>query len=159
MDRRVRPDLVPGPDAVPWICRRDADCDDRLGCTSDRCTQRKQCLNSLRPGFCLIGAACYAVNQTAPGNVCAVCDPSTSTSGWTARADGVPCESDGLRCTQDSCKGGKCTHPLTTGCLIGGRCIPETAVDPTDNCSFCLPARSTTAYTYAAGSPCSPSPG
>jgi hypothetical protein len=223
-DLSGRPDLVPDPDAVPWKCQVDGDCNDSLGCTTDRCNAQNICENTLDAGHCLIGLRCYRASESPPGNSCSTCDPSVSTMVWTPRADGQACQADGLSCTQDICQAGlcvhpprpgfcliggacyrhqqtrpsnpcegcdtsqsqtawsvapdnypcpadglsctrdycikgKCEHPIVDGCLIGGRCVGVGAADSANACNVCVPSKNPTGYTYAAGAPCEPSPG
>ncbi len=64
---------------------------------------------------------------------------------------------DGIACTLDRCDGsGGCTAELAPGrfCLIGGQCVPDGALDPTNACRACVTPVSTTQYTANDGASC-----
>ena len=152
------PDLTPWPDTKPWVCTKDADCDDKLPCTADKCVAAK-CQNSILPGNCKIGGACFKKDDANPKNSCQVCDPGIFALQWSPLAEGVPCQQDGLSCTSDICSKGQCTHPVLSGCVIGGKCVADGAASPQSTCSACIPPVSKTAYTAADGLPCAPGAG
>ncbi|MFQ5590699.1 MAG: hypothetical protein ACE5HE_06035 [Phycisphaerae bacterium] len=74
------------------------DCDDGLSCTTDTCNQGTGlCDNTLDPGNCLIGGACYAGGEFNPSNDCEECDAAAPLV-WSFRAPGATCD-DGDPCT------------------------------------------------------------
>ena len=96
-------------DAAPGVCPDPAVCDDKRSCTADDCAMPGAvCSWLLLPGNCLIAGACYAKDAANPANPCQFCQPSLSTTAWSAKADGASCE-DGITCTsQGACKTGAC---------------------------------------------------
>jgi len=133
------------------------------------------------PNGCFIGGTCVAEGTLAPGNPCQACQRGTSRTMYTPVAAGVSCDDglyctvatscngsgactgpardcgDGLDCTADSCDetADVCLHPLTSGCLIGGACVADGALDPSNGCMACASGSSTNAYSpVAAGSAC-----
>ena len=151
-------DVVPWPDQQALPCTSDAQCNDNLSCTTDVCAAGK-CANKLAAKSCLIGGKCYGLAQKNPGNSCQVCDSTKTTTKWTTEGDKAPCAKDSLACTADYCIKGKCTHPLSSGCLIGGQCVGENEASATNKCQVCVSDVSKTAYTTAVGAPCTPGGG
>jgi len=149
-------DTVPWPDTVPWDCVGDVDCDDKRSCTVDSCTAAKTCANTLKPGTCLIGGACFAAGDLAPTNSCAACQPAVDPGSWTPLKDGTTCDPDTLGCTQDVCSAGSCTHPLIAGaCLIDGTCRGAGDANPSNSCQTCQPPVSQVLWSTAPdGTPC-----
>lgn len=152
-------------------------CDDGNSVACDGCSS--SCTTVVNG--CSIGGACIAEGTLAPGNPCRACQRSVSRSMYTPVAAGVSCDDglyctvatscngsgactgaprdcgDGLACTTDSCDetANACVHPLTSGCLIGGACVADGALDPSNGCMACAPGSSTSAYSpAAAGSAC-----
>ena len=141
--RTTRPKM---PTADP---RRQAppSCDDRLACTEDRWENVQgifRCTHTIKPGFCVIGGACYARGQVNPANPCQECRDDWG-QGYKNRwgfdnsnpcSDSDPCTcndrcvsgncvsvrytcDDGNPCTMDICNGdGTCAHRRSTsaGC-------------------------------------------
>ncbi|MCC7535112.1 MAG: hypothetical protein IT379_02795 [Deltaproteobacteria bacterium] len=118
--------------------------DDGLACTDDRCGTSGACEHPINTG-CLIAGACIAAATVNPANVCQHCDTAAPTA-WSPRT-GVACADDGLACTNDVCGGaGTCTHPVTTGCVIGGSCIADGTVNPGNVCQRCNAGVSDSGY-------------
>lgn len=145
----------PGQSTSAWSTKANgAVCTaDGIHCTDDTC-QAGKCVNTLKSGWCLISKTCHVKGKFDPQNACRWCDPTTSTSAWSNRPSGVGCTSDGLTCTTDTCQAGTCTHKLTGGCIIGGKCVAEGDTKPGDVCSACVGSLSTSAYTFVSGRPC-----
>jgi hypothetical protein len=101
------------------------DCSDGLGCTLDVCNETLSVCTSVLNGGCVIAGVCYGGSTINPLNPCQVCDPSTSTIGWSNRAAGTSC-SDGLFCTaNDTCNSlGLCTG-TARDCSDGLSCTTE----------------------------------
>ena len=154
-DVKPWPDVVPWPDSKPWVCTKDSDCDDKLSCTTDKCVAGK-CQSTIQSGTCKIGTTCYKKDDANPQNSCQVCDPGIFPKQWSPLADGVGCAKDGLGCTTDICNKGQCTHPIISGCVISGKCIPEGEASAKDACKACVSKLNTKAYSSADGLPCSP---
>ena len=77
-------------DGHPPSCAVDADCDDGLACTVDRCTEARHCAWSVAAAACLVHAQCFAAGDARPGEPCQVCDPAAAPLAWTPRDDGAP---------------------------------------------------------------------
>ncbi len=59
---------------------------------------------------CEIDDVCYSDGETAPDNVCLICDIDVSTTAW-AYNNGVSCEDNGLYCDgEEVCDQGSCDH-------------------------------------------------
>lgn len=71
--------------------------------------------------------------------------------------DGKACESDGLDCTRDTCRAGRCMHEATSGyCVVAGVCYPSLQVNLTAPCLYCNAALNQTGWTKReAGAVCS----
>jgi len=70
-------------------------CDDGKACTIDECTGGGECDHSLIADTCDIDGSCVAAGESNPAEACETCDPSASTTAWTAVADctsGFPIE-------------------------------------------------------------------
>jgi len=146
---------APSSNTMAWTAKANglACKSDNLWCTVDAC-QGGQCTHKTKASACLIGGACYAENDTNSKNSCQQCTSLTSTTAWSNKKDGTTCPGDGLTCTSDVCATGKCTHKLTTGCLINKVCVGEGAASSSDLCKECRSAESTSAYTFTSGKFC-----
>ena len=144
-----------------------------LACETPTCNAQGGCDVELKAGWCRIGGECFVDGDAEPNNPCHVCDAAANATGWTntsaACDDGDPCTQkdtcaagvcsgapytcdDGLGCTDDFCDGaGGCEHPLQQNtCLIGGKspmCYAEGEPNPSNECQYCRPSASTTAWT------------
>ena len=163
----VKPPDLPLPDGPPKDggCSKDADCDDYIDCTGNKCTSGK-CVYTLSTGYCLIGSVCYADGKSNAKNSCQKCDTATSTTAWSGDITGTctdsdlctyndACQADGtckgttykcddsLWCTVDACTGlgpgpkGCTATPLTNVCLIGITCYADKAVSTANTCHKC----------------------
>ena len=84
---------------------------------------------------CVIGGVCYAPSTTNPANGCQVCDPSASTSAWSANT-GAACD-DGLFCTVgEACSAAAvCAGGTARSCDDGVSCNgSESCNESTDRC-------------------------
>ena len=100
---------------------------------------------------CSVAGKLYAAGTINPDNACQYCDPTQSTSAFSAVPEGLSCTDDALDCTNDVCDGqGVCTHPAISGCVIAGACVAEGVVNPGNSCQSCQPDRSTTSYSAEA---------
>ncbi len=140
-------------------------CDDGIACTTDTCDGIGGCINSIKPGFCLIDNVCYQDNQQNPEDPCEVCNIQYSKTEFMARFNGDPCDdgvactfqdqcisgicsgteytcNDDIACTEDTCKGdGTCLFVAIAGyCFIDEECVLENTVKPGNACAACLPA-------------------
>ncbi len=152
LDVKAWPDLQPPPDqmqpdSVAWQCKTSKDCNDSLSCTKDVCTAAKKCTNTLSGGWCNISGSCYKKNAKNGTNDCQICDPSSSTTAWTSKANGAKCKDDGIFCTFDYCGKGACTHPTQTNwCLISGACSINGKWNPSNECQQCNVTKSQKAW-------------
>ncbi|MET0388882.1 MAG: hypothetical protein ABW321_23115, partial [Polyangiales bacterium] len=148
-------------------------CEDGLLCTTDSCDENADaCVATVSSG-CVIGGTCRTAGANDPSNECRYCNPGTSSSSWTNRGtnvscnDGVSCTDndlcngsgacagaahvcdDGLWCTTEVCTEpfGACSPTIATGCLIGGVCYADGAVNPSNPCQVCNAASSRIVWT------------
>ena len=162
-------------------CTKDADCDDYIDCTSNKCSAGK-CVYKLSSGYCLISGVCYANGKGNKKNSCQKCDTATSTTAWSGDTTGKcsdndlcthldVCQTDGtckgtkytcddgLWCTQDACTGmgpgpkGCTATPFTNVCLIGITCYADKAVSTANSCHKC-DAQYPFAWTAVVGKGC-----
>ena|GEM_PF-3580346 len=89
---------------------------------------------------CWIGGAFVSSGAANAANVCQYCDPTSSTTSWTNKADGTAC---GGSTAGRFCSGGSCKP----GCLISGIFYADGAVDPTNACHTCQATVTTTSWT------------
>jgi MYXO-CTERM domain-containing protein len=116
-------------------------CEDTNVCTTDTCTAGV-CARTNNTLACDDGAFCTTTDTCAAG----ACVPGP------ARSCG-----DSLDCTTDACDEvtNACTNAITGGgCAIGGMCVAGGGVNAADACLSCIPATSTTMWTYFASPTC-----
>lgn len=91
-----------------WMCAVMA-CDGRGGCF----------ISSVEEGFCLIEGKCWQAGESAPNDLCRVCDPIIDPQSWTP----LHCD-DSNPCTNDSCEPqAGCVHePAEAPCDDGDPC-------------------------------------
>jgi hypothetical protein len=99
----------PEPDAP--MCRTDADCEDGIACTLDRCDDGR-CATRPDHGACDDGLFCTGVERCEPGRGCVATPPTC--------ADGVACTVERCDPVLDACT----SEPLTSLCPISHRCDP-----------------------------------
>lgn len=110
------------------------DCGDGLTCTTDVCNDdTDMCESTLDAGNCLIDGICYGEFDLNPANDCEWCEPATSTSDWTVRADDSDCD-DGDPCT------GTGRPNIGTDVCTGGVCAGVPDPECNDNCAFAIEA-------------------
>ena len=80
---------------------------------------------------CEIGGVFYAPSASKPGDPCQSCQPATSRSAWTNRAEGAAC-GNGQVCSAGQC-GAKCD--------IGGVLYASAAPNPKSGCQSCQPGK------------------
>ena len=161
---------------LPSSCSGHAQCNDGLSCTADNCAAGK-CTNTVQTGYCVINGKCVAHGAANPTNQCELC-AQASVYSWTA-SSGSACDDakactyddrcvkgvckgkpftcdDKLACTTDGCNTkGYCTFKIKAGyCAIGGACFASGAVNSTNKCLRCVPAKNTKAWTTVAASGC-----
>ncbi len=118
-----------------------------LSCSVGTC-KTGQCAHAVKSGTCMINGVCYLKGELNPLVGCEVCDPAKSSSSWSVSANGATCADDGLACTTDACKGGKCVHTVKAGkCLIGSTCYKDGAKNPKSVCQSCNAKASGTGWT------------
>jgi hypothetical protein len=138
-------DAHPEPDAPFFVdaappCRTDLDCDDRIACTGDFCTE-SGCAHDAHDASCDDGLYCDGRETCALSG----CAPGTT-----------PCD-DGVDCTDDACIEARaaCTHtpndgrcPLSNVCDPIRGCLPRLlAQDPTYLYNIELPSGNVTRIT------------
>lgn len=120
-------DTLPAPS-----CAGDAECDDGLGCTVDRCdlaAPAPHCVWTLAADACLVADRCYARAEASPRAPCLACDPERDRFALSEVADGGACD-EGDRCvTNGHCVAGACRGEAVT-CTGDGPC----------SVAFCDPA-------------------
>ena len=91
----------------------------------------------------LVALTLLACNGEGDANKTPPCTPSCEDKECGADGCGGTCApgcDDGLECTNDSCKNGKCDHATQpVYCLILGTCVSSGALNPEDSCSACSP--------------------
>ncbi|MCA9515683.1 MAG: hypothetical protein KC635_12125, partial [Myxococcales bacterium] len=130
-------------DGHPPSCAVDADCDDGLACTVDRCTEARHCAWSVAAAACLVHAQCFAAGDARPGEPCQVCDPAAAPLAWTPRDDGAPCGGDDACTLPGTCSGGVC-QVSDLPCDDGNPCTDD----------VCDPVAGCTSTASAADAPC-----
>lgn len=177
----INPDDGVDPDTTA-SCNSPADCNDGLACTDDDCNAQKQCVNTLKSGFCKIGNTCYADGASNPASSCQKCDAAAQATTWSPTNEGGSCDdgvdcthtdictagtcggtaytcSDGVSCTVDTCTGvpGGCDYSAVapSTCLLGlGDCYQDGDINPANPCQRCDSAKSQVAWTLFAGKGC-----
>ncbi|HVU05163.1 MAG TPA: hypothetical protein VHE30_25615 [Polyangiaceae bacterium] len=121
---------------------------DSRAATGTACSAGAQCAT----GNCVDGFCC---DQACSG-ACMACSTSKKGSGANGTCGQIKngtdpdteCAADALSCTTAVCSAGACTQQLSTGsCLIAGACYATGTPNPSDGCSTCVPATSTTTWT------------
>ncbi len=151
-------------------------CVDGLDCTADL-RSGGTCDNPVLDGWCLVDGICRLDGEINTENSCQVCNPGASQAAWSARqgnpcSDNDPCTlddicvnqvctgtvivcNDGLDCTSDACSDGLCASTVNTGwCLIGGDCIADGTVNPSNPCDICDTDRLQVNWTSNDGAVC-----
>ncbi len=85
---------------------------------------------------CVIGGTPYASGAANPANGCQTCQPSVSTSAWSAASDGLACGAGEI------CHAGVCG----SGCEISSTYYAATTANPNNGCQSCQPATSTSMW-------------
>jgi cysteine-rich repeat protein len=102
--------------AIPGCCTVDADCDDGIACTADRCVARtRTCSSTPDDTRCGPGPECAQL-------MCSPGDAAADADGCIPRAidEGGYCAEDGDPCTIDACRTGACLHQEDGS---GPRCV------------------------------------
>ena len=122
-------------------CAKDADCDDKLTCTTDACVAGA-CKHTAAANMCVIDGACYKDGDS-DTNSCLVCKSSDSAEDWTVDL-AATCD-DGNGCTTgDVCEAsGTCAGTKTANCCAkdvdcndGNACSAGTCDLGNGTCSF-----------------------
>ncbi len=148
----------PGISQTSWsLANSGTPCEsDGIPCTQDVCNDSGSCVHQLVGNRCLISGTCYMDEDRNPNDECEWCDPSESTSSWSIAAN-QQCTSDGLSCTTDVCNAtGQCVHLLQANkCRINSTCYNEGNRNPNNECEWCDPGTSPSAWVNAtAGTSC-----
>ncbi len=144
-------------------CQGDSDCDDANPCTNDACDTTSgnckiipktcpaapdacqenvcdpgsgQCTLGAKGGWCFIDGQCVVDGSPSQANSCQVCDPTKSTSKWSA-AIGAFCNDNNACTANDQCDGtGLCVGTPQPGCCkVDGDCPAPATVCQTVSCN------------------------
>lgn len=153
-------------------------CEPASGCHASLCDGEGGCGESVLPGSCFIGGACWGAGAADPGAPCGACQPEVDAEAWTIGPD-ASCD-DGEACTSadtcvsvGECEGtayacaapseceaaacdgaGGCAIAVQPGwCQIDGLCATEGTVSA-DGCSNCEPETDPNAWTPLVGTAC-----
>lgn len=91
------------------------------------------------PAGCTVSGQLVEAGAFNSGNSCAVCDPARSSTDWSARPDGTPCDAG-------VCEAGACAAK----CFIDGALRTSGALNSINPCQRCEPTRSTSAWSQLA---------
>ena len=106
-------------------CIKDAQCCSGLVCQNRAC----------RLG-CRIGDTFYAPGAVNPANQCQTCQPATTVSAFTNRANGTSCNDQNACTLTDTCQAGVCTGSSPVVCSASDQCHVAGTCDPaTGSCS------------------------
>ncbi|MCO4763558.1 MAG: hypothetical protein KC502_18755 [Myxococcales bacterium] len=113
---------------------------DGLACTSEQCESGK-CTAAIVGGWCFVDGACAKVNESSPGEACAVCDPSQSLDSWTVKTEGVcddnnPCTTE-TECTSAGTCGGEPVQCSDNNVCTDDSCLPVTGCVHLSNAATC----------------------
>jgi len=131
-------------------CTHDT-CDAASGCAhapaadGTPCGSGQLCLGGHCGNGCEILGAAYAADAVNPSNPCQSCQPGTSTTSWTAKADGLACD-DGNACTS----GDQCASGLCVGAAVScddSRACTDDSCDPASGCAHTVKADGTSCST------------
>jgi alpha-tubulin suppressor-like RCC1 family protein len=107
------------------------------------CGTGQVCSGGTCQSGCWIDGALVISGTTNAANVCQICKPTASTSGWSNNTDGTNCG------TGKICGAGICQ----AGCYVGSTVYPTGTLNPANSCQSCSPAISSTAW-YQVPSDC-----
>jgi hypothetical protein len=106
-------------------------------CSSGVCGGTTDPCNPPAADECYIDGECYVEGESNPDNVCQVCDPAFSQTGW-GYASSTSCD-PGLSCASTgSCFIGYCFPNVDPGyCYYGGTCYADGERNPDNTCQYC----------------------
>jgi hypothetical protein len=164
----------PALDPFAWSPRSDEPCGDGQVCCGGVCCQPgwccgpngicdiefcgDPCFQNPESCVCEIDGVSYPNGTVNPTNACQVCSWHASPTSWSNVRDDAPCGPSGEQyCCQGVCcaAGECCTNDgncatggasVCDGCDIDGRFYPIAMVNPANECEFCAPRFSTTAW-------------
>jgi hypothetical protein len=111
------------------------ECNDGFDCTTDSCDPLGGCSNTPVNSFCTNGGCKVSTCVADPDDTNV--DPVTGCVTTSVNADGSPCDSDAVECTDDICAAGTCTHPDTTSgtaCTSDGNSCTDDVCDGSGGC-------------------------
>lgn len=108
------------------------------GCNQP-CGASERCMQAECTEFCTIAGVVVRAGDHDPENDCAQCDPGTSTTDWSPRAEQSSCGT-GQFCVGEAC---------VARCLIDGELYEEGAINPQNRCQSCAPATANAAWSQA----------
>lgn len=112
------------------------------GCDT-ACATGEACEGGLCVALCQIDGKQVAAGAVNAVNSCEQCTPAASTTAWTQRADGTPCNPGQV------CSAGVCGPR----CFIDGVVYAAGTPNPANACELCVPATATTQWTARASVP------
>lgn len=124
----------PTQNPTDWSAADGASCDDGAFCTVDDVCQAAECVGT--PRACDDGVACNGASTC--DEIAQLCTPGQSQCGANAVCNIAT---------------GACTSTCP-GCVISGTCHAAGGEEPGNPCRVCDPARSTSAFSPAAGKAC-----
>ncbi|NBD08278.1 hypothetical protein [Corallococcus silvisoli] len=110
---------------------------EHCGACDNSCGTHEDCEGGVCVAFCEIDGEQVAAGTMNAANACEQCTPATSSSTWTARADGTQCASGQV------CSAGVCSAK----CFIDRWFYDAGAPNLANVCEVCVPEASTTAWT------------
>jgi len=127
-------DAAPEDVAPPRSCDSDAECDDGVACTADRCDlDAGYCVWAPAAGQCFVQGVCYAAGESRPGAPCLACNPATNATRFSPRDAGTACDDDNACTVGDVCgEAGTCSGEALV-CNDGSDCTADTC-DPELGC-------------------------
>jgi len=107
------------------------------GCSSDQVCEQGACHTG-----CRIQGTLFEPGDSNPGAACQVCNPTVTTSDWTASPDGQLCGN--LVCFAGRCQ---------SGCVIVGALYSPGQLNPANGCQSCQPAVAVSTFAPLDGVP------
>ena len=116
-----------------------------VGINGTTCGSGQVCSGGTCQSGCWIGGVLVNSGTTNTANVCQICKPTSSTSGWSNNDNGTSC-GNGQICGNGACQ---------SGCYVSGSLYDGGVVNPVNPCQTCQPLVATLAFTQIAATDCS----
>lgn len=134
---------TPGVERCGDACVSTASDPSHCGGCGKACAAGDGCQRSACVTYCQLDGRQVFPGTVNAANSCEQCAPVVSTTAWTPRADGMPCNPGQI------CAAGTCAPK----CLIDGVLHEAGAPNPANACEVCAPATSTTQWMPRASVP------